>query len=129
MQYDIPPLVEACIESMLTNIGVDSAAKVFYFADLHQLDGLKEQTLQFIAEYPKEVRKSDGWAQYIKPNVELFEQIFDYFESLLSQALESVSIETLISKVASSEGKTMEKKPQSESNSEEEDDDMGFGLF
>ena len=76
-QYDIPMLTKVCIENMGSCLRVDNAAKIFYLADLHQLAELKSFAGNFIANNRREVRNSEGWAEFVKPNPVLIEELFD----------------------------------------------------
>ena len=50
---------------MATNIEVKSAAQLYYLADLHQLDDVKQLAAKFIDGHFQQVQQSDGWTQFI----------------------------------------------------------------
>lgn len=77
-QYDIQPLIRLCVAHMHCHIDVSSAAKIFYLADLHHIEPLKNQALDYISHNAKEVRESAGWNAFIRPKPDLIEALFDY---------------------------------------------------
>ena len=75
-QYDIQPLVRVCIQSMLNSITVESAAKLYYTADLYRLKELKLEAINFICKNPREVAKTTGWKEFIKSKPDLMEELY-----------------------------------------------------
>ena len=78
IQYDLPLLVELCVREMAANIEVENAARIFYLADLHQLADVKQQACQFIYMHAQQVRQSEGWKRFIKPNAGLLQHLFAF---------------------------------------------------
>ena len=77
------PLVDECVRSMLSNIGVENSAKLLYYSDLYELKDLKKRVMDFIcAGHSKEVMKSAGWIEYVKIKPELMEQIIEGMANL-----------------------------------------------
>ena len=61
---------------MLRSIDLESAAKLFVIADLHHLDELKLQAMDFINRNPRKVMDTDGWKLYLKSRPDLIEELY-----------------------------------------------------
>lgn len=73
-QFCIPRLKTMCEKKMLESITIDSAANLFYLADVHSANCLKAKTLQFILAHFESVSKTPTFEEMARGNVEL---VFD----------------------------------------------------
>ncbi|XP_017462283.1 PREDICTED: protein roadkill-like, partial [Rhagoletis zephyria] len=76
-KYDIQPLIQICVSHMHKSICPQSAAKIFYIADLYRIEPLKSQAIDYICQHAAEVRESETWAQYVRPSSDLLEELFN----------------------------------------------------
>ncbi|XP_017460840.1 PREDICTED: protein roadkill-like, partial [Rhagoletis zephyria] len=56
-KYDIQPLIQICVSHMHKSICPQSAAKIFYIADLYRIEPLKSQAIEYICQHAAEVRE------------------------------------------------------------------------
>ena len=74
-QFCIPRLKTICEKKMLESISVDTAANLFYLADMHSASCLKQKTLQFILSRFETVSKTPSFEEMARGNVELVFEI------------------------------------------------------
>ena len=70
------PLIKLCVETMIEQLKVENAAEIFYLADLHSLDVLKDIVISFINNNSFDVMNSEGWTKFISKNVHLVIQLY-----------------------------------------------------
>ena len=81
LQYSIVSLTEICGQIMVNDIELESAAKLLYIADSYQLSSMKKEAMLFI-KYNSGVKETDGWKEFIKPNVDLMEELVFFMSSI-----------------------------------------------
>ncbi|KAI2808905.1 hypothetical protein BLOT_000046 [Blomia tropicalis] len=97
-KYDLKPLIKLCIETMIEHLEVENAAEIFYLADLHSLDMLKDIVISFINNNSFDVMNSEGWTKFISKNVHLL-----YYNSLsleLANSTTPVKIKSFTAKIS-----------------------------
>ena len=67
-------MVNICAQIMVNNIELESAAKLLYLGHSYQLNTMKKEAMLFI-KYNSGVKETDGWKEFIKPNVDLMEEL------------------------------------------------------
>lgn len=77
MQYNLPFLVEECSDSIVSNLCISNAAYFFHFANLTQQKELKKEIGKFIVKNKRQVRQSDGFMEFIRPDSNLVDQFID----------------------------------------------------
>ncbi|KAJ6224416.1 hypothetical protein RDWZM_002961 [Blomia tropicalis] len=80
-KYSIVSLTEICGQIMVNDIELESAAKLLYIADSYQLSSMKKEAMLFI-KYNSGVKETDGWKEFIKPNVDLMEELVFFMSSI-----------------------------------------------
>lgn len=73
------PLYKACGYSLAEDVTVEIAAKNFYYADQLELNDIKQMIAKFIFKHKSDVMDTDGWKEYILPDIELFQQLVKLF--------------------------------------------------
>lgn len=87
-KYDIQSLINLCVESMMHQICTETAAKLYYTADVYQLSELKQVAINFINLDPLKVIETDGWKEYIKIRPDLIEELY---KNLANKTVSSLS--------------------------------------
>ena len=70
------PLIKLCIETMVEHLKAENAAEIFYLADLHSLNVLKDIVMSFINNNSIDVMNSEGWTKFISKNAHLVVQLY-----------------------------------------------------
>ena len=70
--------MQCCIYYMHSTISATNACKIHYLAELHNLADLKQQVMEYIVLNANDVRASSGWKEYIRPNFDLLEMLFEF---------------------------------------------------
>lgn len=76
MQYDIPQLVDYCINRMVDKLSVENAVRFFYYAHLHQLKDIKMYIADAMAKNLKAVCRTSGWQEFLKADGDIIEEFF-----------------------------------------------------
>jgi len=74
-QFCIPRLKTMCEQRMLESITIDTAAHLFYLADMHCATSLKAKTLSFILKNFDCVSKTSSFEEMSRGNVGLVIEI------------------------------------------------------
>lgn len=78
-KYDLVSLYNACIDSMVGNLTFSNAIKMLIFADKHQLEKLKKNSISFINQNGKRIFESEDWTKLLKPNPDLIVALYESF--------------------------------------------------
>lgn len=70
------------MQAMIRKMDVQTVPAILYTANLHRLDDLKKEAIEYINDHAKSVMESDKWQQYILDNPLLLEQLY---KSLVSK--------------------------------------------
>lgn len=65
-KYNIPGLVEECVEFLVRDIRLDNALDLIAWADFHSIEKLKNIALYFISRRGLEICQLDAWNMFVK---------------------------------------------------------------
>jgi leucine-zipper-like transcriptional regulator 1 len=74
-RFGLERLKRICENCMIASITIDSAANVFYAADIHNAVSLKQKALNFILKHFDEVSRTPSFEEVIRNNVDLIFEI------------------------------------------------------
>ncbi|XP_031231963.1 TD and POZ domain-containing protein 4-like [Mastomys coucha] len=75
-KYGLEGLKVLCEKALCRNLSVENAAHTLILADLHSIEQLKTQALDFIIFYASEVSETSGWKSMLKSHPHLVTQAF-----------------------------------------------------
>ncbi|XP_031240765.1 TD and POZ domain-containing protein 2-like [Mastomys coucha] len=83
-KYDLEGLNVLCEEALCRNLSVENAAHTLILADLHSIEQLKTQVLDFITVHASKVCETSGWKSMLESHPYLVTEAFHSLASALS---------------------------------------------
>lgn len=90
-KYALDQLKALCEECLCSKLTVETAAELFFLADLHSAVLLKACAMGFINEHAADVAQTPGWLAIVAEQPQLIAEAFESLATQMSQAAEAPS--------------------------------------
>ncbi|XP_034356841.1 TD and POZ domain-containing protein 1-like [Arvicanthis niloticus] len=87
-EYGLEGLMAMCEDALYRNLSVENAANTLILADLHSIEQLKAQALDFISVHASEVSETSGWKSMVESQPHLVAEAFHSLASAHCSFLE-----------------------------------------